>query len=158
MKYFMQTIRFSPNFSVLGFEKTTEGYYKNTVDDSLWIERSLLDLGWGQEKGLCRVPLLFFEQLLDLVFTPFDIRAKKITDEQYNFWGALSILLEDYPLKFLDIVEAKFRKNEISFQKNKYLLDLIDKELFCEEKDIPKIKEDIRLKYQKWYEIKKILN
>ncbi|MDE7263069.1 MAG: hypothetical protein K2N64_00225, partial [Anaeroplasmataceae bacterium] len=95
MKYFIQTIRLCPNFNILGFEKTEEGLYRNTLDNSLWVERDLLDLGWGREKGLCRTPLLSFEKLLELVFMTFNTNSKKITDEQYNFWGALSILLED---------------------------------------------------------------
>ena len=158
MKYFMQTIRFCPDFSSLGFEKNEEGLYVNILDNSLWVERKLLDLGWRREEGLCRIPLLSFEQLLELVFAIFDEKSKQISDEQYNFWGALSILLEDYPIEFLDVIENKIGKNEISPQKNIYLFSLLNKELFCEEKDIPKINKLVRLKYEKWLEISKILN
>lgn len=158
MKYFIQTTRFSPQFNILGFEKIEEGIYKNTLDNSLWIERNLLDLGWGREIGLCRTPLLSFEKLLELVFTFFDDNSKKISDEQYNFWGALSILLDDYPIEFLDVIENKIKGNTISIKNNGYLFHLLNKELFCEEKDLCKIKEVLRPKYEKWIEIKKLLN
>lgn len=158
MKYFIQTIRLCPNFDTLGFKKIEEGLYRNILDNSLWIERNLFDLGWGKEKGLCRTPLLSFEKLLELVFATFDTKSKKITDEQYNFWGALSILLEDYSIEFLDVINNKIKNNEISLHKNRYLLELLNKELFCEEKDIPKINKSFRAKYEKWLEIKKNIN
>ena len=65
-----------------------------------------MDLGWGNEKGLIRIPLPNYDQLLSLVFQPIE-EQKTVSDEQYNIWGALSILLEKYPLDFLQYIEAQ---------------------------------------------------
>lgn len=66
-------------------------------------------------------------------------------------------MLEDYAIAFLVVIENKIRNYEISPQKNNYLFNLLNKELFCEEKDIPKINKLLRPKYEKWLEIRKIL-
>ena len=105
MRYFVQTVRFCPSFEKLGYQHIDNNQYIYT-DGSLWESKELLDLGWGNEKGLIRIPLPNYDQLLSLVFQPIE-EQKTVSDEQYNIWGALSILLEKYPLDFLQYIEAQ---------------------------------------------------
>ena len=93
---FIQTTRFYPeNFEKLGFLKKDDGFYIYTKDNSLWKEKPLLDLGYGKENGLVRIFDLSFNDLVKLVL--IDYRGI-ICEETYNFWGALSVLTDDYSL------------------------------------------------------------
>ena len=102
MRYFVQTVHFSPSFEKLGYQYIGNNQYVYT-DGSLWESKELLDLGWGNEKGLIRLPLPDYDKLLLLAFQPIK-EQKTVSDEHYNVWGALSILLEKYPLFFLKYI------------------------------------------------------
>ena len=65
MLYFVQTTRFFPDvFEKLGFNKVDDELFMYNKDKSLWKKRYLLDLGYGKEIGLVRMPELAFDQLI----------------------------------------------------------------------------------------------
>ena len=154
MRYFVQTVRFSPSFEKLGYQYIGNNQYVDT-DGSLWESKELLDLGWGNEKGLIRLPLPDYDKLLLLAFQPIK-EQKNVSDEQYNSWGALSILLEKYTLDFLKYIEERI--NDTNFvRKLLPIYPFIDRILYCDERKIhllSPIDQDIA---RKWVLIKKLL-
>lgn len=136
MLFFIQTTRFYPkNFEKLGFLKKDDGFYIYTKDNSLWKEKPLLDLGYGKENGLVRMPNLNFNDLVKLVLIDY---SGKICDETYNFWGALSILTDDYSLKFLDYLIKNYDKDELKI-KHKFIYDYLNLEFNLSDNFIKKI-------------------
>ena len=127
MKYFMQTICFSPSsYERLGLEKIGENLYVSKEDGSVWKERSLYDLGWGREKGYCRMPELPFEKLIVLAFV---IPDDNDIDQKYNYWGSLSVLLDDHCEKLIEYIHNRIC-NDASFVSDyKHIIAYIDVEL-----------------------------
>ena len=136
MLFFIQTTRFYPNnFEKLGFVLKDNGLYTYQKDNSLWEERKLLDLGYGKEKGLVRIPTLNFNSLIQLVLIDY---TGKICEETYNFWGALSVLIDDYSLKFLKFLSEKFNKEEL-YSKHKFIYDYLNSEFNLNDNFIEKL-------------------
>ncbi len=127
MKYFVQTTRFSPDsYEGLGFVKTDNHLYRLQEDGSVWAERALYDLGWGREKGLYRLPLPSFEQLISFVFVPFsDLQG----DRRYNYWGALAVLLDDYCMDLIQYVQKNIAKNKKNANRYLHIWRYMDNEL-----------------------------
>lgn len=154
MRYFVQTVHFSPSFEKLGYQYIGNNQYVYT-DGSLWESKELLDLGWGNEKGLIRLPLPDYDKLLLLAFQPIK-EQKTVSDEQYNVWGALSILLEKYPLVFLKHIEDRI--NDTNFvRKLLPRYPLIDRILYWNESKIHLLSQNDQEIARKWGLIKKRL-
>ena len=79
-----------------------------------------------------------------------------MSDEQYNVWGALSILLEKYPLVFLKYIEDRI--NDINFvRKLLPMYPLIDRILYWNESKIHLLSPNDQEIARKWGQIKKRL-
>lgn len=136
MLFFVQTTRFYPdNFEKLGFKKIDDKLFMHLKDNSLWEKRYLLDLGYGKEIGLVRQPELTFDKLISLVLTEYN---GNICEETYNLWGALSILVDDYCLEFLDLLIETFTKNDLLL-KHKFVYDYLNSELNLDDNFIRKL-------------------
>ena len=154
MRYFVQTVRFSPSFEKLGYQHLENNQYVYT-DGSLWETKKLLDLGWGPENGLIRVPLPNYEKLLFLVFQPVK-ESRTISDEQYNMWGALCILLEKYPMDFLNHIENNINNSDFA-KRFLPIYELSDRILCWDVTKIHLLSQDEQKIAQKWFQIKKHL-
>lgn len=129
MKYFIQSIRFSPKIPEgLGLKKKDDNTYILEEDMSIWEYRKLLDLGWGKEHGFFRVPILSFDKLSNLVFNFDDLKLNKITEDVYNFYGALSVLIDDYAKKFIEEIRHRLIKGEFFPNKNNFMINYMNKE------------------------------
>ncbi len=127
MKYFMQTTRFYPNsHKDFGLEKLENGLYLMKEDNSLWKERKLYDLGWGKEKGFCRLPELSFDELIQLAFVDLD---KFANEKTYNYWGAVSVLLEDYCEPFINHIKENYLKDSCFAKQYAHVFKYVDAEL-----------------------------
>ncbi len=151
MLFFIQTTRFYPDkFEKLGFKKNDDGLYVYTKDNSLWRERALLDLGYGREKGLVRIPELSFESLIQLVLVDYN---DKICEETYNFWGALSILIDDYSNELINLLSKTIDCNELKL-KHKFIYDYLNLEFNLDDNLIKKLKNknlaDCCIKWKKY--------
>lgn len=138
MLFFIQTTRFYPDrFEKFGFNKNHDGLYVYEKDNSLWREKTLLDLGYGKEKGLVRIPELSFEKLIQLVFVEYN---GKICEETYNFWGALSTLVDDYSIEFIDFLSETLDCNELKL-KYKFIYEYLNSEFNIVENFISKLRD-----------------
>lgn len=127
MKYFMQTICFSPSsHEAFGLEKIGENCYILKEDCSVWTERKLYDLGWGRERGYCRMPNLTFDKLIELAFVTLD---DKDSEKKYNYWGSLSLLIDDHCEDLIEYVQKNICKDTSFISKYKHIVDYIDAEL-----------------------------
>ena len=67
-KQFLSSYRFNKTtpaeFGLIGQDDRT---YLCPKDNSLWVQMDLYDFGWGREYGFCKIPMLDFEQLFDLL-------------------------------------------------------------------------------------------
>lgn len=139
MLYFVQTTRFYPdNFEKLGFNKVDDELFMYNKDKSLWKKRYLLDLGYGKEIGLVRMPELAFDQLISLVLVEY---SGIVSEETYNFWGALSILVDDYCLDFLELLIKTFSKNDLLL-KHKFIYDYLNCELNLNDDFLRKLSDE----------------
>lgn len=156
MRWFFQQVCGSPSFEQAGYTPIGNGRYLYT-DGSLWEQRKLMSLGWGREEGLCRLPVPDGETLLLLAFAPIQKGKRRISDDEYNVWGALSILIEDHPLEFLQYVEDRL-DHEVFLPKLLSRYELIDGMLYWDEKKIHRLaKEEDKKVTQTWLAIKKRL-
>ena len=156
MRYFFQKVCCSPSFDKAGYRPIENGQYLYT-DGSLWMQRRLISLGWGREEGLCRLPIPDYETLLLLAFAPIKKAKRRISDDEYNVWGALSVLIDDYPLEFLKYIEKNLN-NEEFLQKLLSRYELMNGMLYWNEKKIYQLlKEEDKKVALKWIELKKRL-
>mgnify|MGYP003508876274 FL=1 len=71
-------------------------------------------MGYGREKGFCKLPLLSFEELIALAFDD-NVNNSDIVCVM-NHWGAISVLTDDYYEKtneyinLMMTVDMNFRK------------------------------------------------
>lgn len=93
-KHFLLSYRFNKTtpaeFGLIGQDDRT---YLCPKDNALWVQMDLYDFGWGREYGFCKIPMLDFEQLFDLL-----IHAQ-LEDNRY---GAAAVLLDVYAGRLLD--------------------------------------------------------
>ena len=73
-------------FDMTATEK--EGIYVYSVDDSEWVKKEGIDLGWGREIEFYKLPYLSFAELISIFL------LKKYDDD---FYGALGELIYNYP-------------------------------------------------------------
>lgn len=127
MIYFMQTTRFYPkSFEDFGLKKIEGNLYLSVVDNSVWKERKLYDLGYGREIGFYRMPELTFDELIKLAFVKLD---KEINEKTYNYWGSLSVLLDDHCEELIAYIKDNIG-NDVSFIKEyKHVIDYINCQL-----------------------------
>lgn len=140
MKYFLQTIRFSPNTpQALGLRKIDDNTYILEEDMSKWGYCKLLDLGWGKEHGFFRMPLLTFDRLLQHVFDFDDEKLKIVTDEVYNFYGALSVLSQNYASCFIQEIIRRVTEGKLNTNKNKFLINYLNSEFNIDDQLIQRL-------------------
>jgi hypothetical protein len=153
MKYFVQTTRFSPaSFEELGFVKADDHLYRSQEDGSIWAERALYDLGWGRERGLCRLPLPNFEQLISFAFVP---QSDAQGDIRYNYWGALSVLLDDYCMDLIQYVQKNIAQNKETANRYLHIWRYMDNELNLSEHQILALSNrDLAKCCQEWKKIR----
>lgn len=139
MKFFIQTTHFVPDsYESFNLVKITDDLYQMKSDNSLWIKRKLFDLGWGRETGFCRLPLLSFDELINLAFVSLD---KDISDKTYNYWGAVSVLLDDYCHDLICFFESRCEMDKFFIAKHIDTFNYIDAELNISESLIPKLSD-----------------
>lgn len=122
MLYFIQTTRFVPiDFKKYGF-KVIDG---NTIllekDGSIWKSTKLYDLGWGRENGFYRIPMPKKEELFSMAF-PNEI--KNDFEERFNYWGSISIMLDEYCDFLLEKISNELIVNKNGFV-DKYANELL---------------------------------
>ena len=123
----MQTIRFYPkSYTDFGLKKLDGDIYLLVEDNSMWKERKLYDLGYGKEIGFFRMPELSFDELINLTFVILD---KETNEKTYNYWGALSVLLDDYCEKLINYVTDNILNDSVLVIKYKHIIDYINSQL-----------------------------
>jgi hypothetical protein len=104
--------------------------YTSLEDNSEWIKRELLDLGWGNEIGYCRLPLLSFDKLFELSIKSNKKGRKTLTEDDYNLYGSLALLLFDYHDLFLDKIEEISDDNKIISKLHDDYFKLLKNQIF----------------------------
>lgn len=129
MKYFFMTLRYGPDaFEQDGFEYIGDNLFRFKEDGSIWKKKSLAFFEFDIDDGLCRLPELPFEKLISLAFVEkkeeknsqkkfftslFKKKDRRTTDETYNFWGAISVLVDDYCEQTVQYISQNFTPQEL---------------------------------------------
>lgn len=109
MLYFIQTTHFvSIDYKKYGFKVIDNDTILLEKDRSIWKSIKLYDLGWGRENGFYRTPMLSKEELFFMVF-PNEI--KNDFEEKFNYWGSISIMLDQYCDFLLEQISKELRVN-----------------------------------------------
>lgn len=153
MLYFIQTTRFSPiDFKKYGFKVIDDNTLLLEKDFSIWKKRKLYDLGWGKENGYCRTPIPSKEELFLMAF-PKDYTNDY--EEQFNYWGSITILLEEHCDFLLEEIKRKIIENNEFLKKYEHIFVYIDLELNIPSNLIDKVQD---FKYisncKKWKQMK----
>ena len=112
MLYFIQTTRFVPiDFKKYGFKVIDDNTILLEKDGSIWKSTKLYDLGWGRENGFYRAPMPKKEELFSMAFPNV---IKNDFEERFNYWGNISIMLDEY----CDFLLEKISKELIVNNKN----------------------------------------
>lgn len=149
MKYFIQTTRFVPkSYQDFGLVKLNDNIYQMKSDNSLWIQRRLYDLGYGRENGFCRLPLLSFDQLINLAFVSLN---EKIDDSTYNYWGAISILIDDFCEDLINYIDDNIQRDILFTKKYFHIYNYIDLELNVPDSLVDRLSDKKQMEYcKKW--------
>lgn len=126
MLYFIQTTHFVPiDYKKYHFKTIDDNTLISEIDNSIWKARDLYDLGWGREKGFCKVPIPSFEDLFNMAFT--------ITNDsyqsQFNYWGSLSVLLDDYCNELVNRISFEYKKNKSFIIHNNITIKYVNDQL-----------------------------
>lgn len=105
--YFHMSFRFDKtkpdDFGLMYSEH--ENIFIDPRDNSYWVKRYLIDLGWGLEVAFCRLPLPTFDELLQMsLYADYNNKSEA-------FYCALGILINDYSKEFLDYTEWLLENN-----------------------------------------------
>jgi hypothetical protein len=149
---FMNSPKDSKHFHL---EQVSDGIYMSTEDGSIWQKRIMIDLGWGSETGYCRLPILSYEQLW-MHCINFNVinKTKKVTDEEYNFYGSLSVLLNEFPDRFLRDIDALIDSGMFHQDNNQLLLEIINREYFVSDEILERISDtNMQRLCKKWKNI-----
>ena len=154
MLYFIQTTRFIPiNYKKYGFKVIDENTLLLESDNSIWKKIKLYDLGWGQEDGYYRTPMLSKEELFLLAFPEF---FKNDFDERFNYWGSISVLLDKYCNYLLEEINKKLLSDNNFLKKYEHVIIYINSELGLSDDIINKISNKSLIdNCKKWRKIKK---
>jgi len=156
MKYFITPLEFNIERQ---FRKHNEIYlYLN--DNSQW-ERMILITRLDYQNGYFRLPKLTKKELFDIVFSyqsdqfikylpkkrSFDVTRdklykewKKPTDDDHNFYGAISFLFYNYQNELLDRIEQEL----IQGHHIESIIELLNIELYCDVDTISKLQSGER--------------
>lgn len=74
--------------------------FKDSKDQTLWLQQSLYDFGWGNEYGFVRLPVLGFDDLWFLLMN---------SQIQENRYGAAYLLEEKHSIKLLNSLLEIFK-------------------------------------------------
>lgn len=119
------SVRFNKStLNDFGLVKSNEGLITDRIDYSIWEKKELIDLGWGNENGFYKTPLPGFDDLSKLVFE-FSYNKKNNNIDTINFYGALAILLQRYPVLLLDKVEEHDLKGKFDSKKDRDFFELV---------------------------------
>ncbi len=120
-----------------------DNMYVNPKDNSKWIKRYLIDLGWGLEVSYCRLPYPSFDQLLQMSL--YAENGNKATD----YYCALGILINDYATEFISLTERIFDndKKEIRYYREFY--QFVKTQIKYDDESIKKRWQDIFVKLGK---------
>lgn len=150
MEYFRMSVRFNKStLNDFGLIKSSEGLIIDKIDHSIWEKKELLDLGWGNENGFYKTPLLGFDDLNKLVLE-FSYNKKNNNIDTINFYGALAILLQRYPILFLDKVEEYDLKDKFDSKKDRDFFELVKLNIQ------PKISLEIATRNKNYTEVEQI--
>lgn len=147
-KYFLLSSRYNKTkpseFGMI--RQSDDNIYLFSEDNSMWKQMDLYDFGWGKEIGFCRMPMLGFEQLFDLLVN---------SQDEDNRHGAAAILLDLYADSLLEKCLDIIRTNS-NLAKYKYAFKIlkldnpVNRSSTC-----GKTVEDIESDYCKWKYISK---
>lgn len=106
-KYFYITIHFMPKYEE-EFTMIEKNIYQNNTNGKLYRKRLLYDFGWGQEPGFELLPILSFQELIQLVEYQWNPPKKHVWNrntkkelQEYdiymsNLYGAVSVIMQDH--------------------------------------------------------------
>ena len=130
--FFLMSFRFDKtkpeDFGLMNTEH--ENLFINPKDNSRWEKRYLIDFGWGLEIAFCKLPLLSFDKLLELSF------YTKLKEKTVDYYGAIGVLLNDYPHEFLNFTEKLLVNKEDSLEKHKDFYHIVRMQMRYEDKTI----------------------
>ncbi|MFA5419213.1 MAG: hypothetical protein WC341_12225 [Bacteroidales bacterium] len=134
--------------------------YWSKEDGSLWQKKEMIDLGWGKENGFCRLPILDYEHLKNNVLNfSFPKKSRIVEDEEYNFYGSLSVLIYDYPDRFFEDIEELINSGNFNKEENHFLLDTVSREYLVPEEILERLaNKHLRYLCEKWKKITTKLN
>jgi hypothetical protein len=117
--------------------------YFNPKDNSKWIKRYLIDLGWGLEVSYCKLPYPSFDQLLHMSL--YAKNDNKATD----YYCALGILIKDYAAEFIDFTERIFDNNKKKISEYREFYQIVKTQINYDDESIKKRWQDIFIKLGK---------
>lgn len=149
-KYFLMSMRFSKRDAEdFGLVKESNSNFAILPEDgSRWVKRQLYDFGWGQENGYCRLPLLNFDELIDLLLK---------NDNVEDSYGAAALIIDLHPLKLLEYCEKIISNKELErllFINNYFHLDFPTNRCSTINKSFEQVLED----YKRWEHIARTIS
>lgn len=143
--YFMMSRRFNKtkpsDFGLI--ETMNKGIFYRDSDNSYWEKKQLIDLGWGREVGFFKLPKLNYDNLIELVMH---------SDIEDDFFGSISILLDEYPREFLALLERQFLQN-INQKRLRNITDILSTQLIFNSEYIKNQSPDINIDLDRWKKI-----
>ncbi|HHU28012.1 TPA: hypothetical protein GXZ54_02510 [bacterium] len=159
MRYFISSVRYNWTDPIdIGFIQDKEnGVYIDPNDKSKWKKMRMLDLGWGVETGLYRLPVLEINELFKIVFEYKKKINKVLSDEDYNFYGALSYLIQYYPHELIDEFTRRLYNKTLHRKSYSELIKFLDREFQCADNIFDKLSDKNQKELiMKWKQLKSI--
>ena len=172
MKYFISALDFDIHEN---FIKTENDIYIDLNDGTCWKKMIMLTRN-KLESGYYKIPTLTKKQLFSIVFSyESDVfllylpkksieevsktvvlrKKKNASDDEHNFYGALSYLFNNHPYDLIDEVDQRLHDGSHI----ESIIELLNIELYCDDKIIYRLKEGVQKDLIiKWKQIKSKYN
>lgn len=111
-QYYYLTTNFMPNYEKTKFKKYSEDIFVLKNGDK-YKKRLLYDWGWGQEFGFEILPKPTFENLIEIVIN-FRNGGLNLHNKKMNFYGAISVIMQDYVDEFIEFLSQKIQTDFFS--------------------------------------------
>ncbi len=161
MRYFFVTIRNTPkNKYDSYFNRVESNKYCLVEDGSLWEYRKMVDLGRGSESGYCRLPIPNYDELLSFVLN-FDKQKmhRYVSDEEQNFYGSLSVLLYDYPMRFFNDLGKLLDTERFDCELNMQMIEIINREFLVDDNILHRLSnKNQQVLCEKWRHLYNLIN
>lgn len=151
-----------PNYEKTKFKKYSDDIFVLKNGDK-YKKRLLYDWGWGQEFGFEILPKPSFETLIEIVIN-FRNTGLNLHNKKMNFYGAISVIMQDYVDEFIQFLSKKVQTDFFSnpyIRENFKLFSFSSMHMTQEGKFsggvLTESYEDVLKKYPAWSDIAEVV-